>query len=76
MFADVHVLPPAATAVVTANGGGMTIQERRKWPAQNVPSGLGAAASMVFLFAVATGTAVGNLYYAQPLLEVIAKDLR
>ncbi|GAA1236310.1 asparagine synthase-related protein [Pseudonocardia alaniniphila] len=47
MFADVHVLPPAATAVVTANSGGMTIQERRKWDAQPVPTGLEAAAELV-----------------------------
>ena len=31
--------------------------------------------ALVLLFAVASGAAVGNLYYAQPLLDVIAADL-
>jgi aryl-alcohol dehydrogenase-like predicted oxidoreductase/predicted MFS family arabinose efflux permease len=31
---------------------------------------------LVLLLAVASGAAVGNLYYAQPLLDVIAQDLR
>ncbi|NQX13386.1 MFS transporter [Microbacteriaceae bacterium VKM Ac-2855] len=31
---------------------------------------------MTFLFAVAGGVAVGNLYWAQPLLDFIATDLR
>jgi predicted MFS family arabinose efflux permease len=31
---------------------------------------------LAFLFAVAAGSAVGNLYWAQPLLDFIAKDLR
>jgi predicted MFS family arabinose efflux permease len=31
--------------------------------------------ALVLLFAVASGAAVGNLYYAQPLLAVIAADL-
>ena len=30
---------------------------------------------LTFLFAVAAGVAVGNLYFAQPLLELIAEDL-
>jgi predicted MFS family arabinose efflux permease len=30
---------------------------------------------LTFLFAVAAGVAVGNLYFAQPLLELIADDL-
>jgi predicted MFS family arabinose efflux permease len=30
---------------------------------------------LTFLFAVAAGTAVGNLYWAQPLLDLIADDL-
>ena len=30
---------------------------------------------LTFLFAVAAGAAVGNLYWAQPLLELIARDL-
>jgi predicted MFS family arabinose efflux permease len=30
---------------------------------------------LTLLFALASGMAVGNLYYAQPLLEVIARDL-
>jgi predicted MFS family arabinose efflux permease len=30
---------------------------------------------LTFLFAVAAGTAVGNLYWAQPLLDFIARDL-
>jgi len=29
----------------------------------------------MFLFAVAAGAAVGNLYWAQPLLDLIADDL-
>ena len=31
--------------------------------------------SLVLLFAVAAGAAVGNLYWAQPLLDLIADDL-
>ncbi|MDT7663569.1 MAG: hypothetical protein QOD04_3125, partial [Pseudonocardiales bacterium] len=31
---------------------------------------------LVLVFAVASGAAVGNLYYAQPLLDMIAGDLR
>ncbi|MET0133981.1 MAG: MFS transporter [Kibdelosporangium sp.] len=31
--------------------------------------------SLMVLFAVASGVAVGSLYYAQPLLDVIAQDL-
>jgi predicted MFS family arabinose efflux permease len=31
---------------------------------------------LVLVFAVASGAAVGNLYYAQPLLDLIAGDLR
>ncbi|WP_330186112.1 MFS transporter [Dactylosporangium sp. AC04546] len=31
--------------------------------------------SLIFLFAVASGAAVGNLYWAQPLLDLIAGDL-
>ncbi len=31
---------------------------------------------LTFLFAVAGGAAVGNLYWAQPLLDFIARDLR
>ncbi|MER7277130.1 MFS transporter [Dactylosporangium sp. NPDC000244] len=31
--------------------------------------------SLIFLFAVAGGAAVGNLYWAQPLLDLIADDL-
>ena len=31
---------------------------------------------LTFLFAVASGAAVGSLYYAQPLLHLIATDLR
>lgn len=31
--------------------------------------------ALVLLFAVASGAAVGNLYYAQPLLAVVAADL-
>ena len=31
--------------------------------------------SLTFLFAVASGAAVGNLYWAQPLLDLIAQDL-
>jgi len=30
---------------------------------------------LTFLFAVAGGAAVGNLYWAQPLLDLIARDL-
>ncbi|MGI3779544.1 MAG: hypothetical protein ACRYG2_02095, partial [Janthinobacterium lividum] len=30
---------------------------------------------LTFLFAVAAGSAVGNLYWAQPLLDLIAGDL-
>ena len=30
---------------------------------------------LTFLFAVAAGAAVGNLYWAQPLLDLIAGDL-
>ena len=36
----------------------------------------GISRRLTLLFAVAGGAAVGNLYYAQPLLEVIAADLR
>ncbi len=32
-------------------------------------------AGLTFLFAVAAGAAVGNLYWAQPLLDLIAQDL-
>ena len=31
--------------------------------------------SLTFLFALAAGAAVGNLYWAQPLLDLIARDL-
>ena len=31
---------------------------------------------LTFLFAVAAGAAVGNLYWAQPLLDLVADDLR
>lgn len=31
--------------------------------------------ALTFLFAVAGGAAVGNLYWAQPLFEIIAEDL-
>ena len=31
--------------------------------------------ALTFLFAVAGGAAVGNLYWAQPLLDLIAQDL-
>ena len=37
--------------------------------------GSGMSRGLVFLFAVAGGTAVGNLYWAQPLLADIAGDL-
>ena len=30
---------------------------------------------LTLLFAIATGAAVGNLYWAQPLLEFIGRDL-
>ncbi len=32
-------------------------------------------ARLMLLFAVAGGAAVGNLYWAQPLLDLIAEDL-
>ncbi|HEX4253366.1 MAG TPA: MFS transporter [Pseudonocardia sp.] len=49
-------------------------------PVGGVPAGEAAPArlsgALVLLFAVASGAAVGNLYYAQPLLDVIAADLQ
>lgn len=39
-------------------------------------SGLGMSLALTWLFAVAGGVAAGSLFYAQPLLELIAHDLR
>jgi len=39
------------------------------------PEPPGISRTLVLLFAVASGAAVGNLYYAQPLLDLIAGDL-
>lgn len=57
---------------------------RRSGPRRTLaPSGTAPAAGprpldgrLVLLFAVAAGAAVGNLYWAQPLLDFIARDLR
>jgi len=40
------------------------------------PARPGIGRGLTFLFAVAAGAAVGNLYWAQPLLDVVATDLR
>jgi predicted MFS family arabinose efflux permease len=40
-----------------------------------LPARPGISRGLTLLFAIAGGLAVGNLYYAQPLLEVIAADL-
>ena len=39
------------------------------------PDHAGPSAALTLLFAVATGAIVGNLYYAQPLVGLIAPDL-
>ncbi len=43
-------------------------------PAGSARPGIGRG--LTFLFAVAAGAAVGNLYWAQPLLDLVATDLR
>ncbi|MFF0118096.1 hypothetical protein ACFYP0_31820 [Micromonospora arida] len=43
-------------------------------PRMAPPSGM--SRRLTFLFALAAGVAVGNLYWAQPLLGFIAGDLR
>ena len=50
---------------------GSTLGER---PPSVEPRGLMTRA-LTLLFAVAGGVAVGNLYLAQPLLDLIARDL-
>ncbi|SEP76919.1 MFS transporter [Microlunatus flavus] len=40
------------------------------------PARPGIGRGLTFLFAVAAGAAVGNLYWAQPLLDLVATDLR
>jgi predicted MFS family arabinose efflux permease len=43
-------------------------------PHSETPSAPGMSRGMMFLFAFAGAVAVGNLYWAQPLLAVIARD--
>src|SRR4051812_8299925 len=40
-----------------------------------MPPGRAMSRGLTFLFAVAGGAAVGNLYWAQPLLDLIAREL-
>ncbi|SDV02302.1 Predicted arabinose efflux permease, MFS family [Microlunatus sagamiharensis] len=44
-------------------------------PSTDGPARPGIGRGLTFLFAVAAGAAVGNLYWAQPLLDVVATDL-
>ena len=41
----------------------------------DVRVGAGMSRGLTFLFALAGAVAVGNLYWSQPLLAVIAEDL-
>src|SRR4051812_44423456 len=44
-------------------------------PSTSTSRGAGMTRGLTLMFAVAGGAAVGNLYWAQPLLDAIARDL-
>jgi predicted MFS family arabinose efflux permease len=53
----------------------MTPETGRSTPARAAPASGQMTRTLTLLFAVAAGAAVGNLYYAQPLLDVIGRSL-
>jgi predicted MFS family arabinose efflux permease len=69
---------PAAAEPVHVAGSGVAPGEATSGaPAANANvAATRLSPLLVLVFAVASGAAVGNLYYAQPLLDMIAGDLR
>jgi predicted MFS family arabinose efflux permease len=63
-------------ATVATSGAPATATNTAATKTTVVAAATGLSPLLVLVFAVASGAAVGNLYYAQPLLDMIAGDLR